>query len=78
MEPFFNLNYYWAPISWDDYKKMPFSVVRWLIKRTEKEINKNGEKGEVSKGTHHNTGDIRELTGRTRQQVPRHMAGKRF
>lgn len=71
LEPFFLLGYYFG-MDWGTYMKFPVTYKRWLIKRIEKEINKAQEKGNdiPSKAMHHNTPDVRALTGKARPQVP--------
>lgn len=67
LEPFFALTYY-AGMSWETYYDFPVAYKHWLIKRIEKEINAKAEKGDdvVSKAPHHNSRDVRELTGKTK------------
>ena len=59
-------------MDWNTYYNFPLVYKRWLIKRIEKEINKASEKGNdiPSKAMHHNTPDVRSLTGKYRSQVP--------
>ena len=59
-------------MDWNTYYNFPLVYKRWLIKRIEKEINKAQEKGSdiPSKAMHHNTPDVRSLTGKYRSQVP--------
>jgi len=71
LEPFFLLGYYFG-MDWNTYYNYPIAYKRWLIKRIEKEINKAHEaQNDIpSKAPHHNTPDVRSLTGKTRSQVP--------
>lgn len=66
-------------MSWETYYTYPVAYKRWLIKRIEKEIKQSGEKGDdiPSKAPHHNTPDIRQLTGKTKAHAP-NARGQRF
>jgi hypothetical protein len=62
-------------MDWNTYYNFPISFKRWLIKRIEKEITKAQEaQSDIpSKAPHHNTPDVRSLTGKTRSQVPHNL-----
>jgi len=55
---------------------MPVRYRRWLIERIDKEIrkavevNKGGGSQVPSKGAHHNTPDVRAMSGKQRAVVP--------
>jgi hypothetical protein len=68
MEPFFLLGYYFG-MDWDTFYNFPISYRRWLIKRINDEIKKAAEAGNdiPTKAPHHNTPDVRQLTGKTKQ-----------
>jgi hypothetical protein len=59
-------------MDWGTYMKFPIMYKKWLIKRIEKEISKAHENNNdiPSKGMHHNTPDVRSLTGKVRSQTP--------
>ena len=72
LEPFFLLGYYFGMSDWDQYYRFPVSYRRWLINRINEEMKRAADSGsgQVSKGAHNNTPDVRELTGKQRAQVP--------
>lgn len=59
-------------MDWNTYYNFPIAYKRWLIKRIEQEIQKahDAQSDIPSKAVHHNTPDVRALTGKTRHQVP--------
>jgi hypothetical protein len=59
-------------MDWNTYYNFPIAYKRWLIKRIETEITKSQESNSdiPSKAMHHNTPDVRALTGKYRSQVP--------
>lgn len=59
-------------MSWSDYLIFPVAYRRWLIQRINKEIKEYAERGNniPSKAAHHNTPDLRSLTGKARHMVP--------
>lgn len=67
LEPFFALMYY-GGMSWETYYTFPVRYKQWLIGRINKEILSRQEGGNdiASKGFHHNTSDIRQMTNKTR------------
>lgn len=67
LEPFFNLMYY-GGMSWETYYRFPVAYKKWLIKRIEREIRGTQEQqSEIpSKAPHHNTTDLRSITGKTK------------
>ena len=71
LEPFFLLGYYFG-MDWNTYYNYPVAYKRWLIKRIETEISRSQEaKNDIpSRAMHHNTPDMRALTGKTRTNVP--------
>jgi hypothetical protein len=68
MEPFFLLGYYFG-MTWETYYSFPISYRRWLIKRINDEIKKASEAQDdiPTKAPHHNTPQMRQLTGKTKQ-----------
>lgn len=68
LEPWFLLGYYYG-MTIDEYLRLPIVYKRWLIERINKEIKKASENGAdiPSKGTHHNSPDIRAMTGKAKQ-----------
>lgn len=70
LEPFFLLTYY-GGMDWNTYYNFPVAYRNWLVKRIEKEIIKSQEKQSdiPSKAPHHNSEDIRALTGKFRTQT---------
>lgn len=64
----FLLGYYYG-MDVETYYNFPVRYKHWLIERINKEIKKASEtKSDIpSKAVHHNTPDIRALTGKARQ-----------
>ena len=65
LEPFFALGYYFG-MSWETYYDFPISYKHWLVKRIEKEIKRGNDSDppqNLSKAPHHNTSDVKALTG---------------
>lgn len=70
LEPMFLLGYYYG-MSIPEYMDFPVRYKRWLIERINTEIKKATEKQAdiPSKAPHHNSADLRSLTGKARQFV---------
>lgn len=64
----FLLGYYYG-MDVETYYNFPVRYKRWLIERINKEIQKASEANAdiPTKGAHHNTPDVRALTGKARQ-----------
>jgi hypothetical protein len=77
LEPFFNLAYYFG-MDWVTFYNFPITYRRWLMKRLNEEFEKASKNKEPppSKAAHHNSPDIRALTGKVRPQVPHKLRGK--
>lgn len=58
-------------MTYSEYLNFPVAYKRWLIERINKEITKATEKQAdiPSKAPHHNTPDLRSLTGKAKQFV---------
>jgi hypothetical protein len=67
LEPFFLLTYY-AGMSWETYYTFPIAYRKWLIDRINKEINaaRKSQSDIPTKAPHHNTEDLRAMTGKFR------------
>lgn len=63
-------------MSWETYYNFPVSYKKWLIERINKEIqeaaeaNKQGGANVPSKAAHHNSPDLRALSGKHRSITP--------
>jgi hypothetical protein len=70
MEPAFLLMYY-GGFTWRETQHMPVSYKRWFIERINREFSRTSENGQVqSRAAHQNTPDVRQLMGRSRDNVP--------
>ena len=73
LETSFLLSYYHGE-SWNSVWNWPVAVRKWAIERVSKEINRANEEQNANaiptKGSHHNTPDIRQLTGMTKDHSP--------
>ena len=78
LEPFFLLGYYFG-MSWETYYHFPVAYKRWLVKRIEKEIKQaqQAQSDIPTKAPHHNTPDVRQLSGKTKWHAP-NAKGQRF
>lgn len=67
LEPFFILTYY-AGMDWETYYHFPVVYKRWLIKRINDEIKRavEGKSDTPTKAAHHNSPDLRAMTGKTK------------
>lgn len=63
---------YYGGISPLDYPKMPVYMVRWIVERINKEIESASKANSqpASKAPHHNSPDVRALSGKVRSMVP--------
>jgi len=66
----FLLGYYYG-MTYSEYLNFPVAYKRWLIERINKEISKAADKNAdiPSKAPHHNSADLRAMTGKARQFV---------
>lgn len=66
----FLLGYYYG-MTYSEYLNLPVAYKRWLISRIDKEISKAVASGAdiPSKAPHHNTADLRAMTGKAKQFV---------
>ena len=71
------LSYYFG-MDWWNFYNFPITYRRWLIKRLNEEFKKakDNDQPPPSKAMHHNTEDIRALTGKARTQTPHKLRGK--
>ena len=74
LEPMFLLMYY-CGISPFEYLRLPLYMRKWLIERTNKEIEAASKAGShpASRGAHHNSPEVRALSNKTRSQVPANL-----
>lgn len=73
LEAIFLLMYY-GGFSYRDARKLPINYRAWFIRRINEEFKKSNEKGDgASRGAHHNTPDVRQLQGRSRDFVPANL-----
>lgn len=69
------LGYYFG-MDYPTYYNLPLTYRKWLIQRIDKEIkraadaNKEGGSQIPSKGAHHNTPNVRAMSGKQRPIVP--------
>jgi hypothetical protein len=63
---------YYGGISPVEYSKLPVYLIRWLIGRINKEIEaaSKAQSQPASKAAHHNSPDVRAMSGKTRAHVP--------
>lgn len=65
---------YYGGFSYTDARSLPIFQRVWFIQRINEEFKKANEKGDgASRGSHHNTPDVRQLQGRDREFVPANL-----
>ena len=70
LEPAFLLMYYMG-FTYSEVHNLPVAYKKWFIERVSKELSKSSEEGATqSRAAHANTPELRQLQGRTRDQVP--------
>jgi hypothetical protein len=62
---------YYGGFSYREAYNIPVVYKRWFIDRIVKELNKGADEGQnQSRALHHNTPQIREMSGKARSSVP--------
>jgi hypothetical protein len=70
LEPIFLLMYY-CGFTYREAYNMPVAYKQWFISRISREFSKSSEEGSTrSRAAHHNTPDVRAMTGMARTESP--------